>query len=101
TTDILRMPGRTGSVRHVFVQGLREGQLYAFRARGPFNPAKGLRFNENKLLLDPYARAFAGGFDSSGNRLLAYDAASQEKDTSLDNRDDANGLPKCIACDRP
>jgi isoamylase len=100
-TDVLRMPGRTGSVRHIFVEGLREGQLYGLRARGQFNPARGLRFNENKLLIDPYARAFAGRFDGSGNRLLAYDSMAPEKDTTLDNRDDADGVVKCIAYSRP
>jgi isoamylase len=100
-TDVLRMPGRTGSVRHIFVEGLREGQLYGLRARGPFNPAKGLRYNENKLLIDPYARAFAGRFDGSGNRLLAYDPSSPDKDASLDDRDDADAMPKCVVHDRP
>lgn len=42
---------------HVFVPGLRAGQIYAYRAHGPFEPADGLRFDASKVLLDPYGRA--------------------------------------------
>jgi len=41
---------------HVFVPGVRPGQLYGYRAHGPLEPERGLRFDANKLLLDPYAR---------------------------------------------
>jgi isoamylase len=44
---------------HVFVKGIRPGQLYAFRVHGPFAPDIGLRFDGSKVLLDPYARAVA------------------------------------------
>jgi glycogen operon protein len=43
-----------------FVEGLQAGQRYALRARGPWVPDLGLRYNENKLLLDPYARGIEG-----------------------------------------
>ncbi len=42
---------------HVFVPGVEAGQIYGFRAYGPFEPARGLRFDPSKLLLDPYSRA--------------------------------------------
>jgi len=48
---------RTYHYWHVFVPGLRAGQLYGYRAHGPFHPGLGLRFDPGKLLLDPYARA--------------------------------------------
>ena len=44
---------------HVFVPGIRPGQLYAYRAHGPFDPDRGLRFDAAKVLLDPYGRAVA------------------------------------------
>src|SRR5690606_5628782 len=101
SSDIIRMPGRTGHVHHCFVEGLAPGQLYCFRARGEFNPARGLRFNENKLLIDPYARAFAGRFRNHGNILLPYDPDSPEKDFALDDRDDGDAVPRCIAYSKP
>jgi isoamylase len=50
---------RTGDYWHVFVPGLSAGQLYAWRAHGEFDPARGLRFDPGKVLLDPYGRAVA------------------------------------------
>ncbi|HXI27112.1 MAG TPA: glycogen debranching protein GlgX [Vicinamibacterales bacterium] len=50
---------RTYHYWHAFVPGLERGQVYAFRADGPFAPARGLRFDADKVLLDPYGRAVA------------------------------------------
>ena len=50
---------RTYHYWHVFVPGVEAGQIYGFRAYGPFEPARGLRFDPSKLLLDPYGRAIA------------------------------------------
>jgi glycogen operon protein len=43
----------------VFVPGVRPGQLYGYRAQGPFDPARGMRFDPTKVLLDPYGRGVA------------------------------------------
>ena len=48
---------RTYHYWHVFVPGIRPGQIYAYRAEGPFEPERGLRFDPTKALLDPYGRA--------------------------------------------
>src|SRR5262249_3128089 len=50
---------RTYHYWHLFVPGLRQGQIYGFRADGPFDPACGFRFDRSKLLLDPYGRGVA------------------------------------------
>ncbi|WP_342346384.1 glycogen debranching protein GlgX, partial [uncultured Nitrospira sp.] len=50
---------RTYHYWHVFVPGLRPGQIYGYRAHGPFEPQRGLRFDHEKILLDPYGRAVA------------------------------------------
>jgi len=50
---------RTYHYWHVFVPGLRPGQIYGYRAHGPFEPQRGLRFDPEKILLDPYGRAVA------------------------------------------
>jgi isoamylase len=42
---------------HVFVPGVRAGQIYGYRVAGPFDPAGGMRFDPTKVLLDPYGRA--------------------------------------------
>ena len=48
---------RTYHYWHVFVPRIAAGQLYAYRAFGPFAPEQGLRFDPSKALLDPYGRA--------------------------------------------
>src|SRR5512136_2946567 len=50
---------RTYHYWHLPVAGLRPGQLYGWRVHGPFDPARGYRFDGTKLLLDPYARSVA------------------------------------------
>ncbi|MCM2372668.1 glycogen debranching protein GlgX [Aporhodopirellula aestuarii] len=50
---------RTFHYWHVHVDGLKSGQIYAFRAHGPYDPDHGLRFDGEKVLLDPYGRAIA------------------------------------------
>jgi isoamylase len=48
---------RTYHYWHVFVAGLKAGQVYGFRAHGPFEPSRGVLFDSDKVLLDPYGRA--------------------------------------------
>lgn len=50
---------RTNNYWHCFVPGVKKGQVYAYRAYGPFDPSRGQRFDPSKVLLDPYGRAVA------------------------------------------
>ena len=50
---------RTYDYWHVFVPNIQAGQLYSFRAHGPYAPEHGLRFDPDKVLLDPYGRGVA------------------------------------------
>ena len=59
-TARIALPERDGDIWHGHVEGLSAGQLYGFRAHGPYNPRHGQRFNPNKLLIDPYAKAWSG-----------------------------------------
>ena len=51
------LPECTDQVWHGYFPDLEPGQLYGFRVHGPYDPARGHRFNPNKILLDPYAKA--------------------------------------------
>ena len=53
---------RSLGIWHGALPGVPKGQRYGFRADGPWDPERGLRFNPQKLLLDPYARAVSGAF---------------------------------------
>jgi isoamylase len=98
-TDVIRVENPSRFIWHVFVHGLKAGQLYGYRALGDFDPARGLRFNPAKLLIDPYARALTGKAVNTDNLLLAYDPADPRVDLSADGRDSAVVVPKGIVVD--
>ena len=98
-TDIIKLENRTKYIWHAFIRGLNAGQLYGYKIKGEFNPAYGMRFNENKLLIDPYAKAFTGKLRNVDNLLLAYDSNSSLKDLSKDNRDNTLVVPKSVVVD--
>lgn len=98
-TDIIKLENRTKYIWHTFVQGVKSGQLYGYKIRGDYNPSWGMRFNENKLLIDPYAKALTGKFRNTDNLLLAYDSHSYSKDLSMDLRDNTAIVPKSIVID--
>jgi isoamylase len=57
--DLVPGASRTSHYWHVHVLGLKAGQLYGYRMDGPFAPQLGHRFDPEKLLIDPYARAIS------------------------------------------
>ena len=57
--ELDRGRNRTYHYWHVFVPGIAAGQIYGYRVAGPFDPAKGLRFDPQKVLLDPYGKCIA------------------------------------------
>ena len=58
---------------HVFVEGVSPGQLYAYRLGGPCDLSQGFRYNQNKVLLDPYSRGVVYG--RNWRRDLACDGS--------------------------
>ena len=95
-----RVPLReqTGQVWHVFLPEVRPGQLYGYRVAGPYQPNRGLRFNDSKLLLDPYAKAIAGQINWS-DEMFGYVVGDKEEDLARDFRDNAWAMPKSVVID--
>ena len=85
----------TDGVWHGYVEGIAPGQLYGYRALGPYLPEQGHRYNVNKLLLDPYARRLAGTLRWS-DALYGYRLTSPRADLSFDRRDSAFAMPKGV-----
>ncbi len=85
---------RTGEVWHVWVEGIRPGQLYAYRVDGPYQPEQGHRFNFNRLLLDPFATAISPLPDWDFGPARGYDPSAPERGPS--KLDDAGAMPKCV-----
>ena len=97
--DVIRIENRTKHIWHGFIHGVKAGQLYGYKVEGPFDPARGMRFNGSKLLIDPYAKALTARPKNIGNLLLAYDPEAPEKDLSRDGRDNSRVVPKSIVVD--
>src|SRR5215471_2859991 len=82
-------------VRHVFVPGIGPGQAYGYRIGGPWDPARGMRCNPAKLLLDPYARAISGSV-SFGPEVLGQDETDPARPSALDS---AGEVPRSLVVD--
>ena len=95
---IIKVKERYHHVWHVYVVGLKAGQQYGYRIHGEYNPGQGLRFNPNKLLIDPYAKALSGTIlwhDS----LYGYQIGNDEDETSFSEEDSAPYIPKSVVVD--
>jgi glycogen operon protein len=99
-TARVRLTEVTAHVWHGYLPRIRPGQLYGYRVHGPFDPARGLRFDPGKLLIDPYAKAIAGKVDWRAP-VFAYpvEEGGDERDLTADERDDAWGMPKGVVID--
>jgi glycogen operon protein len=89
---------RTDRIWHCYLPYCRLGQLYGYRVHGPHDPENGHRFNPNKLLLDPYAKATVGALDWN-HPHFGYTIGAEEEDLAYDERDNAAGMPKCRVVD--
>ena len=89
---VLELPERTGPIWHGYLAYLRPGQLYGYRAYGPYEPRVGHRFNPNKVLLDPYAKAI-GRPPRWDDSLFGYEIGHPQKDLSFSTADSAPYAP--------
>jgi isoamylase len=79
-------------VWHAFLPTVHPGQLYGYRVHGPHDPAQGQRYNANKLVLDPYAKAVSGRLDW-GQPLFGYDFGEPD---SRNDEDSAAAMVKGV-----
>ena len=92
------LPEKTDLIWHGYLPDARPGQLYGYRVHGPYQPEAGHRFNPNKLLIDPYARALSGELRWS-DAHFGYRVGHSRADLSFDRRNSAHGMPKCRVVD--
>jgi len=92
---------KTGDIWHIALEGVTCGQFYGYRVHGPYKPEEGKRFNPNKLLTDPYARAISGSYNWDREYAYGYDKNSPLLDLSFSELDSARSLAKSIVvCDQ-
>ena len=94
-TEVARllMPKCSNQIWHGFVPGLSAGAVYGYRVYGPYDPHRGLRFNPNKLLLDPYAKALVGDFIWHDSHY-GFTTSEPAQDLTYDDRDNAHWMIK-------
>ena len=95
----ITLPEYTDEVWHVFLPDLEPGAIYGYRVHGPYEPQSGHRFNPNKLLLDPYAKAHVGALRWHP-AVFGYTIGSPEGDLSFDTRDSTRYVPRCRVVDQ-
>src|SRR5258706_4360271 len=85
---------------HRYIPGVGPGQRYGYRVHGPYDPARGHRFNANKLLIDPYAKSIEGPILWDVANVLPYvPTGNDDADLELDDEDDVDAIPKCVVID--
>jgi isoamylase len=94
----IELPEYTNEIWHGYLPDARPGTIYGYRVHGPYEPENGHRFNPNKLVLDPYAKAFVGTLRWD-DACFGYTIGSPDEDLSLDERDNAPFMPKCRVID--
>ncbi len=94
----IELPEYTDEVFHGYIPEVGPGTFYGYRVHGPYEPEAGHRFNPQKLLLDPYARAHAGHLHWNP-AIFGYRMESGD-DLTFDERDSAPFMPKCVIVDQ-
>jgi len=94
----IALPEMTHEIWHGYLPDVRPGQLYGYRVHGPYAPEAGHRFNPNKLLIDPYAKALAGRLHWH-DAVFGYRIGHADGDLSFDRRDSARHVPKSVVID--
>ncbi len=92
------LPEKTDMIWHGSFPDVRPGQLYGYRVHGPFIPEEGQRFNANKVLFDPYAKA-VGRHLRWGDELFGYPIGNPAADLAFDKRDSAAHAPLGVVID--
>jgi isoamylase len=96
-TTRIDLPEYTDEIWHGYVPDVHPGAIYGYRVHGPYEPSSGHRFNPNKLVLDPYAQGHFGDLKWDP-AVFGYQLESGD-DTTLDERDSAPFMPKCVVVD--
>ncbi len=92
----IELPRITAHTWHGYLPGVGPGQRYGYRVHGPWAPERGHRFNAQKLLIDPYAKAVEGPILWERGRTLGY---ADGDDLVADESDSAAAIPKCLVVD--
>jgi glycogen operon protein len=94
----IAVPEKTEQVWHAYLPDVLPGQLYGYRVHGPYEPARGHRFNPHKIVLDPYTKAIGRDLKWDDS-LFGYKIGDPTADLSFDDRDNAALAPLASVID--
>jgi isoamylase len=97
-SETVKITEHSEGIWHCYLPGLQPGQLYAYRVHGPYEPGEGHRFNNNKLLIDPYAKSIFGKIKWEKS-LYGYEIGNENEDLSYSSSNSAPYIPKCVVVD--
>jgi glycogen operon protein len=95
----IKLTESTHGCWHIYLPGIKPGQQYGYRVYGPYDPPTGYRFNPNKLLIDPYAKAISGTIKWN-DTLFGYELNNENADLSYSKTNSADYIPKSVVVDR-
>jgi glycogen operon protein len=97
-TEVARvqLEEQTDNVWHTYLPEARPGLMYGYRVSGPYDPSSGHRFNPNKLLLDPYAKAITGPVEWSDAMFGYPPGPDPDADLLFSELDSGPGMPKAV-----
>jgi glycogen operon protein len=84
----IALPEQTDLIWHGYLAGVLPGQLYGYRIHGPYDPQRGHRFNPNKVVLEPYAKAIGRTIRWS-DEMHGFRVDDPREDLAIDERDNA------------
>ncbi|TMI82279.1 MAG: glycogen debranching protein GlgX [Bacteroidetes bacterium] len=97
-SERIKVDERTHHVWHIYIPGLKPGQLYGYRVYGRYEPEHGHRFNPNKFLIDPYAKAISDTVHWHDS-LFGYEVGHPDADLTFSGQDSVPFMPRCVVID--
>jgi len=94
----IKVDERTHHVWHIYIPELKPGQQYGYRVYGRYEPEHGHRFNPNKFLIDPYAKAISDTVHWQDS-LFGYEVGHTDADLSFSGQDSVPFMPRCVVID--
>jgi len=94
----IKVDERTHHVWHIYIPELKPGQQYGYRVYGRYEPEHGHRFNPNKFLVDPYAKAISDTVHWQDS-LFGYEVGHTDADLSFSGQDSVPFMPRCVVID--
>ena len=97
-SERLVLPEYTNHVWHGYFPDIRPGQIYGYRVHGPYEPENGHRFNANKVIVDPYAKAVVRAI-TWDDSMYPYEIGTEHDDLDINTDDNAAYAPLCAVID--